>query len=196
VQSFFAALPYQFLNIFSKWLKAGSKTGTPNPTLPLITFGNMCVFVRCECKMKVLGIAESSLEQFGIPSDEAMQYKVIHGAMTKADKPASHHKVIQGGAHLPACSFDPLIMDAFEACSKDWTKLCFVPGVTNVALDDDKINKTLPKWKLHGMQTHPTKDKIMKPFIHTVASIGTGMICVLNPEIIGMKLGEMLKEVI
>jgi hypothetical protein len=80
-------------------------------------------------------------------------------------------------------------MDAFEACSKEWTKLYFVPGGTNVDLDDDKINKTLPKWKLHGMQTHSTKDKKMKPVIHTVASIGTGMICVLKPEIIGMKLG-------
>ncbi len=44
VQSFLAALPYQFLNIFSKWLKAGSKTGTPNPTQPLITLGSICVF--------------------------------------------------------------------------------------------------------------------------------------------------------
>jgi hypothetical protein len=98
VQLFLVALPYQFLNIFSKWLKAVSKTGTPNPTQPLFTFGNICVFVFCKCKLKILGISESLLEQFGISSNEAKQYKVIHEAMTKADKPASHCKVIQRGA--------------------------------------------------------------------------------------------------
>lgn len=35
----------------------------------------------------------------------------------------------------------------------------------------------------------------MKPVIHTTASIGTGMICVLKPETIGMTLGDMLQSV-
>ena len=59
--------------------------------------------------------------------------------MTKADKPASSHKVVHGGAQLPAYTFDILMMEAFKSCNKEW--LCFVQGVTNVDLDDNKINK-------------------------------------------------------
>ena len=46
------------------------------------------------------------------------------------------------------------------------------------------------------MQPHQTNDKKMKPVIHTTALIGTGMICVLKPETIDMKLGDMLRSVI
>jgi len=42
--------------------------------------------------------------------------------MTKADKPASSHKVVQGGAQLPAFSFDPIMTEAFDVCNKEWTK--------------------------------------------------------------------------
>ena len=38
--------------------------------------------------------------------------------------------------------------------------------------------------------------KNKKPVVHTTASICTGMICVLKPEGIGMRLGDMLKSVI
>jgi hypothetical protein len=116
--------------------------------------------------------------------------------MTKADRPASRRKVIHGGAQLPAYSFDPLMVEAYQCCNKEWVKLCYVPGVTNADLDDDKINQTSPQWKLYGMQTHPTKDKKQKPVIHTTASIGSGMILILKPEFIGMKLSDMLREVI
>ena len=83
-------------------------------------------------------------------------------------------------------------------------RVMVVPGVTNVDMVDDKINNTLSTWKLYGIQTHPkedkkmkpTNDKKMKPDIHTVASIETGMIWALKPETIGMKLGEILKELI
>ena len=68
--------------------------------------------------------------------------------------------------------------------------------MTNVDLDDDKINQMSPRGKLYGMQTHPIKDKKQKPVIHTTTSIGTSMICVLKPEVIGMRLGDMLKSVI
>jgi hypothetical protein len=116
--------------------------------------------------------------------------------MTKADRPASRRKVIHGGAQHPAYSFDPLMVEAYQCCNEEWVKLCYVPGVTNADLDDDKINQTSPQWKLYGMQTHPTKDKKQKPVIHTTASIGTGMILVLKPKFIGMKLSNMLWEVI
>jgi hypothetical protein len=45
--------------------------------------------------------------------------------------------VINGGAQLPAYTFDPLMMEAFESFNKEWTKLCFVQGVTNVDLDQN-----------------------------------------------------------
>ena len=45
------------------------------------------------------------------------------------------------------------------------------------------------------MQTHTTKEK-QKPVIHRTTLIGISMIRVLNPEVIGMRLGDMLKSVI
>ena len=146
--------------------------------------------------MRLLGISESVFKQFNMSNGEIKQYKAVRDAMTRADKPASHRKVIEGGAQLPAYSFDPFLEEAFASCSKEWVDLCFVKGVTNFDLDDDKINQTSPRWKLYDMQMHPTKDKKQKPVIHTTASIGTGMICVLKPEVIGMRLGDKLKSVI
>jgi hypothetical protein len=90
VESFVAALPYQLLNVFSNWLKAGSSAQVPS-----FTFGNICVYLKCEFKMKCLRISESILEQFGVTADDAKQYKVIREAMTKADKPASQRKVVE-----------------------------------------------------------------------------------------------------
>ena len=43
---------------------------------------------------------------------------------------------------MPAYSFDPFLEDAFASCSKEWVDLCFVKGLTNVDLDDDKIIQT------------------------------------------------------
>eukprot|EP00804_Cyclotella_cryptica_P030261 CCRYP_017124-RA/>CCRYP_017124-RA protein AED:0.40 eAED:0.40 QI:0/-1/0/1/-1/0/1/0/119 len=119
--------------------------------------------------MRLLGISESMLKQFDVSSDEIKQYNVVREAMTRAEKPVSHCKVIEGGAQLPAYSCDPFLEDAFASCSKEWVDLCFVKGVTNVDLDDDKINQTLSRWKFYGMQMHPAKDKKQKPVIHTTA---------------------------
>ena len=98
-------------------------------------------------------------EHFNVSSDEIKQYKAVQGAMTRAGKPASHRKVIEGGTQLPTYIFDPFLEDAFASCSEESVLQCFVKRVTNVDLDDDKINQTPPKWKLYGMQTHRTKDK-------------------------------------
>lgn len=57
-------------------------------------------------------------------------------------------------------------------------------------------NKQAPKWKLYGMQPHPTKDKKRKPVIHDTASIGTEMICVLKLETIVISLANMLTTMI
>eukprot|EP00804_Cyclotella_cryptica_P017056 CCRYP_003298-RA/>CCRYP_003298-RA protein AED:0.45 eAED:0.36 QI:0/0/0/1/0/0/2/0/113 len=45
------------------------------------------------------------------------------------------------------------------------------------------------------MQMHTTKDKKQNPVVHATASIGTGMICILKLEVIGMRLANMLKSV-
>ena len=97
---------------------------------------------------------------------------------------------------MSSSAIDPLMMEECESCNNEWSKLCSMRGVTNVDLDDDKIYKTSPKWKPNGIQPHPTKDKKMKPVIHTVALIGTGIICVVKAETIGMKLVDILRAVI
>jgi len=76
-ESFIAAMPYQFLNISSKWIKARMNLVGANRSQSLLfTLSKICVYLCCEFKMRMLGVSESSLEQFGASSDEAKQYKV------------------------------------------------------------------------------------------------------------------------
>ena len=57
--AFAAVLPYQFLNIFYNWLKTSVKPANPSQTqCSSFTFRNLCVFLRCEFKMRLLGISE------------------------------------------------------------------------------------------------------------------------------------------
>ena len=76
--AFAAVLPYQFLNIFCNWLKTGVKPASPSQTqCPSFMFGNLCVFLHCEFKMRLLAISESMLKQFNVSSDEIKQYKAV-----------------------------------------------------------------------------------------------------------------------
>ena len=72
----------------------------------------------------------------------------------------------------------------------------FVPGISWCDLNDDKIPNSSPLWKQHGMKQTPTKDKKLKPVHHVMALIGAGYVCYVAPDLLKMKLGEMLKKAI
>lgn len=128
--------------------------------------------------------------------DSIQRFLSVRKAMTKADKPASKRSALHGATQLPSFSFDPIVDEAIDAFNKESTKTYFVPGVTWVDIDDDKIPNCSPKWKSYGMKTTPTKDKKKKPVFHLMATIGTGHIIYTAPDKLKLKLGDMLRTAI
>ena len=74
--------------------------------------------------------------------------------------------------------------------------LYFLSGVSSVDLDDDKLPFTSFLWTQYGMKRTPTKEKKLKPVIHVVATTGSGQIAYICPDILGLKLSEMIEKVI
>ena len=95
-----------------------------------------------------------------------------------------------------AQTFDPIMDDVIDAMNNEWKKFFFVQGKSWIDIDDDKLNNCSPKFKDHGLKRTPTKDKKEKPVHHLAATVGSGHICRVMPDIIGLKLADMLKEAI
>ena len=70
----------------------------------------------------------------------------------------------------------------------------FVAGISWCDLDNDKVPNFSPLWKQHGMRQTPTKDKKLKPVNHGMALIGDGYVCYVAPDLLKMKLGEMMEK--
>ena len=134
--------------------------------------------------MRLYGASTTELEDYGVDHDEITKFKIVREALTKADKPPSKRKIVDGGAQLPACSFDSIISDAIDACNKQWTDLFFVAGSSWADIDDDKIPNTSPLWKQYGMRMTPTKEKNLKPVFQVIAVIGAGYISWVHPDIL------------
>ena len=100
------------------------------------------------------------------------------------------------GAQAPAFSFDPLIQKGIGALNDEWTNLFFVRCKSKGDLDDDKWPNTSPLFKLYGMRRTPTKDKKLKPVMHLIAVIGSGCICYMAPDLMNLKLSDILRDAI
>ena len=95
-----------------------------------------------------------------------------------------------------AQTFDPLIEEVIRALNHEWKDNFFVVGESCIDIDDDKLNNCSPKWLDNGMKRTPTKDKKEKPVNHIAATVGTGHICHITPDTIGLKLRDMLRDTI
>ena len=72
----------------------------------------------------------------------------------------------------------------------------FVAGNSWVDLDDDNIPNSSPLWKQFGMKMTPTKDKKLKPVFHVMAVVGAGYISWIHPDVLQLKLADMMKKAI
>ena len=72
----------------------------------------------------------------------------------------------------------------------------FVPGVSWVDIDDNKLPDSSSRWKLYGLRMTPAKDNKLEPIAHVMATIGSGNICWMFPDKLPLKLVDILKPVI
>eukprot|EP00984_Skeletonema_dohrnii_P032459 scaffold26691_cov108-Skeletonema_dohrnii-CCMP3373.AAC.1 len=194
--AFAAALPWGFFEQFDKYLRAGLEEGERKDwSLEDIgAFFRVDVFMRCFNASWPL-FNKLNLKLKILPTKDLEAFQRVRTALTKADIPASNRKV-KVGAQLPACSFDPIIKDMIDECCNHWTELFFVRGMSYCALDDDKIPNSANIWKRHGMKLTPTKDKKLKPVFHVMALIGAGYICWTEPDVLQLRLVDMLEKAI
>ena len=88
-------------------------------------------------------------------------------------------------------------MDRVISCLNiHWSEMFFVKQKTWLSLDDDKLPYSSAKWKQYGMQLTSTKEKRLKPVIHTAAAVGTGFIVAIYPDRIKTSLSEMLRSIV
>ena len=161
------------------------------------TFKDIISFFRCELRMRYHNCSAEMLDQslLRVPQSEQEGFRVVRKALTAADMPASARKVL-AGAQAPAYSFDPLIQKGIGSLNDEWTNFYFVRCKSKGDLDDDKWPNTSPLFKLYGMRRTPTKDKKLKPVMHLIAVIGSGCICYMAPDLMNLKLSDMLRDAI
>ena len=189
VESFCGSLPHELLIHFCTWLKACRSSSDA-----MVTFADICEFLRCDLLMRVLDISASSLSEYNISSESIIKYKRVKKCMQNADKPCSSRPAVMHSAQFPAFTFDPIMDDVISCCSREYIKLFYVRSVSWVDLDDDKLPNSSPKWKKFGMRMIPTKDKKLKPVIHIVATVGSGFIIQLFPDKIGSSLAKIMRS--
>jgi len=190
--AFAGALPFELLHIMKKWLM-----DTDSAEGREVTFDDMVEFLRCEIVLRLFGVSSSELSAFDMGDDTVAKYDKVRKAVSLADLPASKKsKDNTVGAGHVAKTMDPLLVEAVEVLNKEWVGIFFVIGVSWLDIDDDKLNFCSNLWKAYGFKMTPTKDKKLKPVIHITATTGSGHICHLTPDKLGLKLADMLKTTI
>ena len=201
VEAFAGAMPEEFLSKLFEWLKAGQAASQDK----LVSFVDIIEFIRCEIILRIFGVSSSELTKLGVTEDQFKRYKRVHAAMKAADMPAAkRHAVTVANksdndlvtAGPAPNTFDPIMQEVLDAMNNEWAKNFFVSGESWIDVDDDKLNNSSPKFQAYGFKRTPTKDKKLKPVNHLAATIGTGNICRVTPDTLGLKLGEMLRDTI
>ena len=207
VDAFAGAMPESFLIKFHEWLKAGHDAKRIKFE---VSFVDIIEFIRCDVVLRLFNVSSSHLKMFGsipgmISPEQLKRYNRVRDAMKVADMPAAtrHAYTVSRGtdndltfAGPAAQTLDPIMRELFDAINNEWQKYFFAPGKSWIDVDDDKLNNCSPKWKPYGFKRTPTKEKKEKPVIHTAATVGSGHICRVMPDTIGLKLADMLKETI
>ncbi|KAL7459526.1 hypothetical protein ACHAWC_011246 [Mediolabrus comicus] len=205
VAAFAGAMPEDYMRKLFQWMKAAQLEPQSAADYDLASFADIIEFIRCEIALRLYGISSRELEFFGLSDDTIERYERVHDAMKAADMPAAkrHAMKVQrcsdtmvAAAGPAAESFDPIMSELVDALNKEWGKIFFVPGVSWIDVDDDKLAHSSHLFQAYGMKRTPTKDKKLKPVFHVAATTGSGNICHIRPDTIGLQLGEMLRTAI
>jgi hypothetical protein len=192
LDAFACALPPSFLVLFKEWLLAtDSKTDAGS-----VTFSDIIEFLRGEIVMRIWSVSHGDLKELDMSTKTIGSYDKVRKAMIKADRPASHRQPPVDTAGIPADTFDPIMRKVIESINDECRMMYFLSGVSSVDLDDDKLPFTSYLWTQYGMKRTPTKEKKLKPVFHVIASTGSGQISHICPDVLGLKLSEMLEKVI
>ena len=169
IECFAACMPPQLMKLFANWTGVKDVDDLVNylKVETLIRFYTCSATALFRCAgYNTLGCAEN-------------RYFEVRKAMRAADKPMPARDVppnSEPGAYNRAFSVPPEMTKLEHLCSKHWSSIFFIKRVTWGALDDDKIPNTSWLWEKYGIQRTPTKEKKLKPVVHLVASIATGLI--------------------
>ena len=196
IDCFAAALPREVIVKLFQWLRAIPKNAYQR-SRPEVNFADYCIFMRLELKMRIYGISSHDLKFHNCNATEFEIYERFRKAMAFADKPAYKRPPLSESAgSLPAFTFDPIMKDVKEILNREWSRMFFVYQHSWLSIDDDKLPYCSKKWKEYGLQMTPTKDKKLKPVIHTAACVGTGFIVAIYPHTIGSNLCSMMTEMV
>ena len=143
-----------------------------------------------ECEISSSGLEDK------ISKDDYKTYCKIREIVTKADVPASSRNSGVNIARHPSFSMDPILVDFIGVLNRHWCHIFYMSMTTWVDLDDKKLPYGSPQWKKYDYRMMTTKDKKQKPVFHRMASVSTACLIWINPENIGMRQCEMLKEAI
>ena len=72
----------------------------------------------------------------------------------------------------------------------------FVSGISFVDIDDDKLPYCSRLWPEYGMKRTPTKAKKLQPVMHITCTTGSSHICHITPDVLDLKLADMLRQTI
>ena len=186
-ESLCAEIPRHLFEEFHEYLKSGLALNEEASW----SFQDIITFFNGEIHMRLYSCSASELCEFGFSEDKYTRFLRVRKALTKADRPASERD-----DSIPAYSFDPMIRKIIHSFNENGRDLHFVPGVSKMDADDDKIPNTSPNWAKHGMRRTPTKDKKLKPVFHLQATIASGYITMMIPDTLKLQMKDMIKQMI
>ena len=176
IDCFAAVLPREVIVQFFRWIRAIPRNSC-SKLRPEVNFADFCTFMRCELKMRICGISSHDLKSHGCNAIDFEIYEHFCKAITFADKPAyKRPSKNESAGNLPAFTFDPIMKNVKEILNQEWSRMFFVNQHSWLSVDDDKLPFCSKKWREYGWQMTPTKDKKLKPVIHTAASVGAAFI--------------------
>ena len=192
LDAFACALPPTFLLILKEWLM----TSDDKPLASSVGFANIIQFLIGEITMRLYRVSSRELSDFKLQKTTLEGYSKVRKAMTKADRPASKRPCAPGTAGHPADTFDPIMQKVVDSLNDNNRYVYFMNGESDCDVDDDKLPYCSNLWTSYGMKRTPTKDKKLKPVMHLTATTGSCQLVHICPDVIGLKLADMLSDTI
>jgi hypothetical protein len=140
IEALVAAFPPEVFFFFTEWLKANpTATEKEKNELETTTLQDMCAFLTCDIKMRILKCSKAILHEKVLPED-FRRFEKIKNLMSKADKPASKRN---DHNRTDPYKLDPIMKKAFNELNQEWKKMGFVAKVTWVdpLRHEDDANK-------------------------------------------------------
>ena len=185
-------MPPSFLLRLKQWLMTADDTDTAYGA----SFNDIIAFLEGEITMRVYQILSGELPDFDLPDETVEGYKKVRKAMTNADRPSYKRPCPPNTVGHPADTLDPIIRKTVDDMNENNRNLYFLTGVTSTSMDDDKQPYSSPLFVKYGTKRTPTKEKKLKPVFHVAAATGSCQIIHICPDTIGLKLADMLSNMI